>query len=678
MRINNIVFSGVMATILASVAGVASAATVNLASKTYVDDALAQKQNVLTAGEGIEISDNVVKSTIDVSNFLLKHDMPDFNNLATHSDLVALERALQAEIAAKHASGDYATAAQLQELKNTVETLQTGGADKAAIESLQASVATISADYAKKSELDKTEQDLRDAINVVDAAVQAIDLSQYATVEDVDAKLLLKANASALNTLKSTLEAAIAEKQEKGDYLEAEDLTAINTAISNLESGKADVATVTALQSAINNLGNTYATKTDLTGAETRLQNAINAIEIPSLSEYAKSADVAAVYATKESLADYATIDDMDAGLLAKANVTALADYAKKNDLQAKADVSQLNALQQTVSDNVGAIADNAKNIALKANIADVYTKTQVDDKVAEVVAGDMDEALKSYAKVADVESTYATKQLVETIAGRVGVMENSDFQTGDDVQGAITTAVADLATKSELNAKADASALSSYALKSELPSTENLATKSELNGLVTSEQLEKLRTDLEAEIAKKQASGDYATATALKAVSDSLAEYAKASSVYTKAEVDDMIANVASDGNLNLSGYATVSALEALQILVNGKQDTITDLATIRAGAEKGATAVQPGAITTGTENGSIAVDGTDVPVKGLGTAAYASVDSLVEKPALPMTDGDYLLMVSYQEGVHTYSWEDATKFTTAGSDEGWDDSGW
>ncbi|MBO5663122.1 MAG: hypothetical protein J6S12_04680, partial [Alphaproteobacteria bacterium] len=214
MRINNIVFSGVMATILASVAGVASAATVNLASKTYVDDALAQKQNVLTAGEGIEISDNVVKSTIDVSNFLLKHDMPDFNNLATHSDLVALERALQAEIAAKHASGDYATAAQLQELKNTVETLQTGGADKAAIESLQASVATISADYAKKSELDKTEQDLRDAINVVDAAVQAIDLSQYATVEDVDAKLLLKANASALNTLKSTLEAAIAEKQE--------------------------------------------------------------------------------------------------------------------------------------------------------------------------------------------------------------------------------------------------------------------------------------------------------------------------------------------------------------------------------------------------------------------------------------------------------------------------------
>lgn len=688
MKVRGIVFSGVMSAILMSVAGADAVTAYNLASKDYVDTKLGTKQNVLTAGEGIDITNNVVKSTIDTSVFARKDEIPGLGNFVTDDELEVVRKALQDEIDAKQALGDYATAAQLQELKNTVDALQTGGADKAAIESLQASVAAISADYAKKSELAET---------------------------------------------------------------------------------------------------------------EARLQNAIDAIVIPNLTEYAKSADVAAVYATKESLADYATIDDMDAGLLAKANVSALADYAKKNDLQAKADVSQLNALQQTVSDNVVAIADNAENIALKANIADVYTKTQVDDKVAEVVAGDMDEALKSYAKVADVESTYATKQVVETIAGRVGVMENSDFQTGDDVQGAITTAVADLATKAELadyatkseipsieelatsaeltalealvNAKATqadmtvaqgaiaevqtaisnlqsgkadvatvtalqnavnnlggvyasdaelaaaiegvvalipdvptdisaftnnagyitSAALAGYATKSEIPSVDGLAEKSyvdaelakkanvsALNDLVTSEELATLRTNLEAQIAQKQAAGDYATATALTAVSDSLAEYAKTSNVYTKAEVDEKIAGAASGGNIDLSGYATTSALEALQILVNGKQDTITDLATIRAGAEKGATAVQPGAITTGTENGSIAVNGTDVPVKGLGSAAYASVDSLVEKPALPTTDGDYLLMVSYQEGVHTYSWEDATKFTTGGTDEGWDDSGW
>ncbi len=677
MKVRGIVFSGVMSAILMSVAGADAVTAYNLASKDYVDTKLGTKQNVLTAGEGIDITNNVVKSTIDTSVFARKDEIPGLGNFVTDDELEVVRKALQDEIAAKQALGDYATAAQLAELQQKVEALQTSNVDKTDIDNLKAAVETISANYAKKSELAET---------------------------------------------------------------------------------------------------------------EARLQNAIDAIVIPNLTEYAKSADVAAVYATKESLADYATIDDMDAGLLAKANVSALADYAKKNDLQAKADVSQLNALQQTVS-------DNAENIALKANIADVYTKTQVDDKVAEVVAGDMDEALKSYAKVADVESTYATKQVVETIAGRVDVMENSDFQTGDDVQGAITTAVADLATKAELadyatkseipsieelatsaeltalealvNAKATqadmtvaqgaiaevqtaisnlqsgkadvatvtalqnavnnlsgvyasdaelaaaiddvvalipvvptdvsaftndagyitSAALEDYATKSEIPSTANLATKAELetkadasalNDLVTSEELATLRTNLEAQIAQKQAAGDYATATALTAISDSLADYAKTSNVYTKAEVDEKIAGAASGGNIDLSGYATTSALEALQILVNGKQDTITDLATIRAGAEKGATAVQPGAITTGTENGSIAVDGTDVPVKGLRSAAYASVDSLVEKPALPTTDGDYLLMVSYQEGVHTYSWEDATKFTTGGTDEGWDDSGW
>ena len=791
MRINNIVFSGVMATILASVVGVASAATVNLASKTYVDDALAQKQNVLTAGEGIEISDNVVKSTIDVSNFLLKHDMPDFNNFAKRSDLAALERALQAEIAAKHAAGDYATAAQLQELKNTVETLQTGGADKAAIESLQASVATISADYAKKSELDRTEQDLRDAIDAVDAAVKAIDLSRYATVDDVDAKLLLKANASALNTLKTTLEAAIAEKQDKGEYLEAEDLTAINTAISDLQSGKADVSAVTALQTAINNLGNTYSTKGELSDVETRLQNAINAIEIPNLSEYAKSADVALTYATKAELGTKADASVLD-GLVTSEQLEKLrtdldAEIAKK---QASGDYATATALK--------AVSDSLAEYAKTSN---VYTKAEVDDMIADAISGGQID-LSEYAKTSALEALQA---LVDDNAAEITKLKNAGYQTSGDVQGAITIATADLATKADLadyakaddlaevattgsynslldkptipsiaglvtsaelqaledkiaakqdagdyleaedltaintaisdlqSGKADVSAvtalqtainnlgdnyasdaeltaaingvkaliptvptdvsaftndagyitsavLDGYATKSEIPSTANLATKAELatkadasalNGLVTSEELETLRTNLEAEIAKKQASGDYATATALKVVSDSLAEYAKTSSVYTKAEVDDMIANAASGGNVDLSGYAKTSALEALQILVNGKQDTIADLATIRAGAEKGATAVQPGAITTGTENGSIAVDGTDVPVKGLGTAAYASVDSLVEKPALPTENGDYMLMVNYADGAHTYSWTNIKDYWREGDDD-------
>ena len=78
----------------------------------------------------------------------------------------------------------------------------------------------------------------------------------------------------------------------------------------------------------------------------------------------------------------------------------------------------------------------------------------------------------------------------------------------------------------------------------------------------------------------------------------------------YTKAESDaryvkkvDMTAysttqqmNAAIEAALN--GYATLQDIETLQAAINGKQDIINDLASIREGAALGATAVQPSAL--------------------------------------------------------------------------------
>ena len=83
----------------------------------------------------------------------------------------------------------------------------------------------------------------------------------------------------------------------------------------------------------------------------------------------------------------------------------------------------------------------------------------------------------------------------------------------------------------------------------------------------------------------------------------------------YTKTESDaryvkkvDMTAysttqqmNAAIEAALN--GYATLQDIQTLQDAINGKQDTISDLASIREGAALGATAVQPSAL-TGYEN--------------------------------------------------------------------------
>ena len=79
-------------------------------------------------------------------------------------------------------------------------------------------------------------------------------------------------------------------------------------------------------------------------------------------------AALADVYATKAELANYATSDDLSRGLAAKANA---ADVYTK---------------------------------------AEVYNKTEVDDKVADIVAGDMDGALANKADKTYVDTQLATK----------------------------------------------------------------------------------------------------------------------------------------------------------------------------------------------------------------------------------------------------------------------------
>lgn len=71
----------------------------------------------------------------------------------------------------------------------------------------------------------------------------------------------------------------------------------------------------------------------------------------------------------------------------------------------------------------------------------------------------------------------------------------------------------------------------------------------------------------------------------------------------------------------VNDSHYATETYVDNG---LSAKQDVISDLSTIREGASLGATAVQR--VETGNSNGAIRVDGRDVAVKGLESAAYTS----------------------------------------------------
>ena len=628
MKVKNIAFSGFAAMIFAGLCGVADATSVNLASKSYVDTQLETKANLIDL-EALEttVGQKATQESLNTVATQVNQNTLDIADLKaagylTETDLNNLKTTLQAAIDDKQAKGDYADAAELETLKTTVETLQSGTVDKTVVENLQTTVNAISADYAKKTELTAAEERLQAAINAIEipdvsnlvtntqltelrtaleteiakkqdsgdyatadaltaistelgtlknsvytkdvidqkiadaVAGGEINLDGYATTSALDALTALvngntneitalknagyqtstdvqgaittaiadMATDQELANLKTTLETAIDEKQAKGEYLVAADLTELNDAIAELQSGKADASTVTTIQETINKLGDTYATKSDMTAADTALQNAINAIEIPSLEGYVKSSDLAAVattgqYADLQGKPEIPSID----GLATEQALTNLqttlqaaidekqakGDYLVAADLQTlndavtalrsgKADASTVETIQTTINNlgntyatksdmtaadtalqnaidaiEIPSLADYAKTVDVEAALAG---KESVSNKVAsatadEIEAMDSTEKQSKYpsiavaqtiadaavTKVNEVAGDLSSLQTqVSTNTADIKTINEAGYQTSTQVSEAIDTATADLATKDELNAKQD------------------------------------------------------------------------------------------------------------------------------------------------------------------------------------------------------------------------------
>lgn len=261
-------------------------------------------------------------------------------------------------------------------------------------------------------------------------------------------------------------------------------------------------------------------------------------------ADLAAKADVSALddYAKAATLGDYAKIVDMNAAI-ANAITTSLANYAKIADLAPYAKTADLagyattDQLVQKANASDLAAKANVSDLAAKANASDVYTKTEVDEKVADVVAGDMSEALKSYAKTADVNAS---------LAGKANTTDLDAYAKATDMNNA-------------LNAKADKSDLTGLATTADL---EAKADKSELTGLAKS-------ADVNAALVNK------ADKSVTDALTSSLADKANRSELDAYAKTTD------------LSGYAkTVDVNEALAGKANSSElDAKADKATTLAG---------------------------------------------------------------------------------------------
>ena len=407
-------------------------------SKTYVDKQDKSLQsNILLLRDMLNVKDSSGKwTTLDTD---AKLAIPAIN------ELKAAQTALEAVIADKQDKGDYAAASELEALRTAVEALQSGSTDKAVIETLQTTVESIVNDYATKEELTSAEERLQAAIDAIDIPslaeyVKSSDLAKVATTglySDLEGlpeipSIVGLATSEELSNLQTTLEAAIAEKQAKGDYAAASELEALQVTVETLQSGSADKTVVETLQTTVESIANDYAKKSEMTAADEALQAAIesvdNAVKTMDLSAYAKVTDVEASLLLKEDAANKLT--------------AATAEQIEGMSSEEKAAKFPSVAVAQTIA-----------NAAV----------TKVNE-----VAGDL--------------STLQTQ--VGTNTADIAEIKAAGYQTSDDVQGAITTATADLATKSEVLAVSTVA--NAAAVKADVDAAfENVYTKAEVDAAI-------------------------------------------------------------------------------------------------------------------------------------------------------------------------------------------------
>ena len=360
--------------IAALVAGPAYSVTV---SKTYVD-----RQDKTLQGNILLLRDML--NTKDSSGAWLTLD--------TEAKLaIPAINELKAALDAKANVDDVLTADSLAELNQAIESLESGKATVADLKALQGTVDALGDTYATDAELSAAIANVQSAIDNIDlsAYVKTADLAAVATsgqyadlqgtpeIPSIDGL----ATEQALTNLQSTLQAAIDEKQAKGEYLVAADLTELSDAVAELQSGKADASTVETIQTTISNLGDTYATDAELTAA-------IDAVKllIPTIPTKVSVFENDAGYITDAALTDYAK--SADAEMVANKVSDATAEQIEAMSSTDKATKYPSIAVAQTIANaavtKVNEVAGDLSSLQtqVSTNTADI---TELDGKVKEV-----------------------------------------------------------------------------------------------------------------------------------------------------------------------------------------------------------------------------------------------------------------------------------------------------
>lgn len=277
----------------------------------------------------------------------------------------------------------------------------------------------------------------------------------------------------------------------------------------------------------------------DTIATKQEINDAVTAIQVPSieglakesevetkLADYAKTAEVAATYATKEAVN---AINGLDVDTIAT-----LKNLSQHSDLTA--------------------IANKVDN---------VYTKAETDDKLATKADLSAIPSVEGLAKTTDVETTYAKKSELPNVSGLATKQEVTEAVAGVQVPSIeglakVTDVDAKLATKADVSAIPN---ISNLATKEEVSAVDKkLATKADASAIPSIEGLAKT-TEVETKLA------DYAKKAELPSI-EGLAKATEIESAYAKkTELPDVSRLVTktelSDATVNLATKSEVGVIE-------------------------------------------------------------------------------------------------------------------
>ena len=418
----------------------------------------------------------------------------------------------------------------------------------------------------------------------------------------------------------------------------SDDIAQFRQDVANLKTTVGDETS--GLVKDVNDLGASVAQKADssaVSALETEVESvrgvaneaalgAANAISGLSAkadkTELAAKEDVANKKTTlTNSDTDYPSTSAVTSALANKADREELSDLATKDELAGKADKSELGAY--------------ATNESVNTKLENYYTISEVDDKVANVVAGDMGEALTGKEDVSnktqtvvDDETKYPssaavyreleTKAFKTDLDAKADKAELANYATTEQLAGkADKSELANYATSDQLNAKADKSELANYATTEQLGAkadkTElaNYATTEQLAGKADASTVQQLQTGVNNAVAAAgvaQSTAEAAQSTANQA--KTAAENAQTTADAAKSAADS--ANTALAGKQDKLNYVPEDSANKVVAINDGNKASSTSFPSV-------------GAVTEWTEQriSELSTEGLPVNPDNIGTGA-------------------------------------------------------